>query len=144
MPYSPGQCGAFAIIERFVRTNFDYRGGGQEFGQPLSYDWITIHPPENREYIRILKLTVDLGEASTIALAIEKSGSVPILDDVKARKLAERLQLNFTGLLGVLLKAKQQDLISTVADLLTELKSAGFRIAADVEQGTLRLAGEEE
>ena len=64
----------------------------QEFGQPLSYDWITIQAPENREYIRILELTVDLGEASTIALAIEKSGSVPILDDVKARKLYERLR----------------------------------------------------
>jgi len=86
---------------------------------------------------------VDLGEASTIALALQMpEDNVMILDDLKARKLAKQLQLKFTGLLGVLLKAKQQHAIVSVGDVLVRLKQANFRISEDLEKEVLKLAGE--
>jgi predicted nucleic acid-binding protein len=86
---------------------------------------------------------VDLGEASTIALALQVAeDNVMILDDLKARKLAKQLQLKFTGLLGILLKAKQQGIISSVTDILTQLKSVNFRFSEKLEKEVLKLADE--
>ena len=62
--------------------------------------------------------------------------------DLKARKLAKQLQLKFTGLLGILLKAKQQHIISSVADIFTQLKKANFRVSEKLENEVLKIAGE--
>ncbi len=113
-----------------------------EFGKPLE-SWMTVLAVNDQNYLRILNASVDLGEASTIALALQLPGdNVMILDDLKARKLAKQLQLKFTGLLGVLLKAKQQHVIVSVGDVLIRLKQANFRVSEDLEKEVLKLAGE--
>jgi predicted nucleic acid-binding protein len=56
--------------------------------------------------------------------------------------VAKQLQLKFTGLLGVLLKAKQQHVIASVSDVLIRLKQANFRVSQDLEKEVLNLAGE--
>ena len=115
----------------------------EEFGHALPGDWIKVVEVDNAEYCRILSLFVDRGEASTIALAIERTGSLTILDDGKARKLADSLDVNYTGLLGVVLKTKKMGIVDSVSAILQELTSAGFRMGKNVEQEVLRLAGEE-
>ena len=77
-----------------------------EFGKNIE-GWIEIQHVEDRNYVGILNNLIDSGEASTIALSFQFEDSLMILDDLKARKLAENLHLKFTGLLGALLKAKQ-------------------------------------
>jgi predicted nucleic acid-binding protein len=47
---------------------------------------------------------IDLGEASAIALAKEIESLLLLPDDLKARKLAAKLNLKFTGTLGVIYK----------------------------------------
>jgi len=66
-----------------------------------------------------------------------------ILDDRKARKLADNLNLRFTGLLGILIKAKQNGVINSVGDVLVRLKAAGFRFSPSMAAQALRLAGEQ-
>ena len=112
-----------------------------EFGQSIE-DWIEIKPVENKNYVLILNQLVDLGEASTIALSLELTDNLMILDDKKARTVANNLNLKFTGLLGVILKAKQQQIISSVSDILNKLKSVNFRISDATESEILRLASE--
>lgn len=56
-------------------------------------------------------MQIGKGEASAIALALETADNVLILDDWKARRLAERLGLSVTGTLGVLIKAKNTGII---------------------------------
>jgi len=85
---------------------------------------------------------VDLGEASTIALSLELTDNLMILDDKKARTLANNLNFKFTGLLGVILKAKQQEIIPSVLEVLNKLKSVNFRISDAIENEVLRLANE--
>jgi predicted nucleic acid-binding protein len=85
---------------------------------------------------------VDLGEASTIALSLELTDNLMILDDKKSRTVANNLNLKFTGLLGVILKAKQQEIIPSVSHLLSRLKSVNFRISEVIENEVLRLANE--
>jgi len=112
-----------------------------EFGQSIE-DWIEIKPVENKNYVLLLNQLVDLGEASTIALSLELTDNLMILDDKKARTVANNLNLKFTGLLGVILKAKQQQIISSVSDILNKLKSVNFRISDATESEILRLASE--
>ena len=67
----------------------------KEFGEKLP-KWIKIVDPENKTYQNLLLTTVDKGEASAIALAVEQKDCLLILDDQKARKLALKLSLNYT------------------------------------------------
>ncbi len=131
-----------AILQKLYQHIYVTEEVAQEYGKPLE-NWMNIMTVKDRNYLRILNTSVDLGEASTIALALQMpENNVMILDDLKARKLAKELQLNFTGLLGILLKAKQQGIISSVTDIFTQLKNVNFRISEKLEKEVLKLAGE--
>jgi len=62
--------------------------------------WLEIHEPD-RTVLRILTLLVDRGEAEAIALAQSIPDSTVILDDAKARRVAEHfgIQRNRMGLI---------------------------------------------
>jgi len=77
-----------------------------EFGETLP-DWIQIVMVKDEKYLEFLETQVDSGEASPIALGKEIDNAILLLDDLKARKLASKLKLKYTGTLGVLHKAKQ-------------------------------------
>ena len=64
-----------------------------EFGKPLP-EWIKVSNAKDKNYQNILESSVDKGEASALALAIEQSDCLLILDDLKVRKLAKELKLN--------------------------------------------------
>src|SRR5688572_19197429 len=61
-----------------------------EYGSPLP-DWISIQNPVNKKYREILEASVDKGEASAIALAVEFVDCLLVIDDLKGRNLAETL-----------------------------------------------------
>lgn len=112
-----------------------------EFGKPLD-KWIEIKTVKDRNYLKILGSLVDLGEASTIALSLELPQHTMILDDLKARKLAKSMDLPFTGLLGIIAKAKQRNVITSAEQVLQKLQTVNFRLSPAMYQETLRLAGE--
>jgi predicted nucleic acid-binding protein len=87
-------------------------------------------------------LEIDKGEASAITLAIEFDSSLLIIDDRKARKLAERLGLNYTGTLGVILRAKEKGLIPTIRPVLEKIQLTNFRFSTMVFNEILKIAGE--
>lgn len=113
----------------------------QEFGSALP-DWIEVRDPLDTQLVTRFMDLVDAGEASAIALAMETDRSVVILDDLAARRLAMDLELPHTGTLGVLLKAKSNAMIASLAPVLHDLKRVGFRLSSEVEERVLRLAGE--
>ncbi|RKT45249.1 DUF3368 domain-containing protein [Thiocapsa rosea] len=92
-----------------------------EFGSGLP-GWIDVVPVQNRNLIRALQLSIDLGESATLALAMERQDARVILDDLKGRKAAQRLGVSFTGLLGVAIKGKQMGVIESVDNVMTRLK----------------------
>lgn len=112
-----------------------------EFGATLP-GWIDVVPVKNRDLIRALQLSIDLGESATLALAMERPGARVILDDLKGRKVAQRLGVPYTGLVGVAIKGKRMGVIESVGSVLTRLEQAGFRLSIAMEQEALRLAGE--
>ncbi len=50
-----------------------------EYGLQLP-KWISIHNPQNKNYQQILEASVDKGEASAIALAVESGDCLLIID----------------------------------------------------------------
>ena len=68
---------------------------------------------------------------------ISNTSCLIILDNIN-----KQLHLKFTGLLGILLKAKQQRIIDSVAEILTQLKIVNFRVSEKLEKEDLKLAGE--
>ena len=113
----------------------------EEWGRELP-DWITIEKAKNNRYQKIIETQVDKGEASVIALALEKEDTLILLDDLKARKFAKRIGLKFTGTLGIIHKAKQAGLIFKVRPLIEKLKETDFRISEHVIGEILKLSGE--
>lgn len=107
-------------------------------------DWIEIRQPVSADEVARLAKLVDPGEASAIALAIETDGSTIILDDLKARKLAVKLGLDLTGTVGVILKAKNDGIISEIRPFILSIRKTNFRLSKQLEQEALKLAGEVE
>lgn len=110
--------------------------------QDVVPDWIVVQTVSDKYRQRILELQIDKGEASAIALALEIPGSTLILDDKKARKVAQSLNLIFTGTIGVIVKAKLSGIIPEVKSILEMIKKTNFRISAELEIAALKLAGE--
>ena len=104
-----------------------------EFGEALP-DWISVVPVSDPSKTKLIQQTLDLGESSTVALAIEQADSLLILDDGKARRFAKNMGLSMTGTLGIIVKASQTGLIEDVAVVLAEFRQYGFRIPPDIEK----------
>jgi len=60
------------------------------------------------------------------------------LDDLKARKLAQKLNLKITGTIGVLVKARKRNIITSTQEVLNKLRNEGFRIADEIEKEFLK------
>jgi predicted nucleic acid-binding protein len=87
-------------------------------------------------------LQLDRGESSAIALALETPDSTIILDDYKARKIAEQLGIIFTGTIGVIIKAKLNGIIPLIKPLLEKIKQTDFHLSTDIELQALKEANE--
>jgi len=107
----------------------------------LSADWIQIIRPGSAT---ATPLSPDLGSGETQALmlALERPGSVLILDDSLARHFAAVLGVRFTGTLGVLLDAKRAGYLQVVEPMLERLDGLGFRLDGKTRSVVLKLAGE--
>jgi predicted nucleic acid-binding protein len=97
---------------------------------------------KDKAYQSILEASVDKGEASAIALAIETLDCLLIIDDLKARKFAIQLNLNVTGTLGLFIDAKQLGVIPLVEPIIAKVRSTNFRISEKLKVLILSKANE--
>ena len=90
---------------------------------------------------------LDAGE-STLLTAAAAAGADVVLDERTARALLAGNELYrtaiplATGVLGILLRAKQEGRIASVRDLMDDLLHEGFRISNRVYREVLEQAGE--
>lgn len=96
------------------------------------------YPPDPR----IRAAGLDPGESEAIAMALAIGAGGILLDDLAARLVAERLGLTVIGTLGVLVRAKDAQLIATIRPLLDALVSANFFMSEQLYQRLLRTVGE--
>ncbi len=110
-----------------------------EFG--ITFSWLNVETPSNISLVNALKLAVDNGEAEAIALALEKNFKL-ISDDKQARSVAKKMGLQVIGTVGLLIKAKQNGLISLLEPILDDLENNGFRMSTNLKMEALKIVDE--
>lgn len=98
-----------------------------EYGIELP-DWIHIQAASERSMLRREIVSLDLGEASSIALALESQNPLLIIDEKKGRRIAEKLNIEIIGVVGILIKARLEGYIENPENLLARLESVDFRL----------------
>ncbi len=104
-------------------------------------DWIEIQKIKNKSS-RAYFTDLDEGEAEVLILANEQNADLIIMDEIIGRRYVKHLEINLTGTMGVLLKAKNRGLIGSVKNLLTELTEKGTWLNPDLISKILMLADE--
>lgn len=107
--------------------------------------WIKCHQVTDRSAVIELQneWRLHLGETEAIVLAQELHAERVLLDDRIARRVArQRLGLPVVGTIGVLLLAKDANLIPTIRPALDDLLNAGIYLDSNLYREALRLAGE--
>ena len=109
------------------------RPGSKEIQAAVKMGWIEVQEISSQLSVQLLQQVLDQGEAEAITLAIDLKADRILLDERDGRKIAKSLGLKVTGVLGILLRAKQEGELSSLPDAIDALvKTAGFRIAPEL------------
>lgn len=96
-------------------------GKHKEYYQDLSkLSWIRIQKIQDKLSLKYF-LDLDAGEAEAIILATEIGADLIIIDEKIGRFHAKHAELNVTGTIGILMKAKNIGIIKNIKPLLIEL-----------------------
>jgi predicted nucleic acid-binding protein len=105
--------------------------------------WLVIKQPRASRDTLQMPSSIDDGEASAIALALELPDSILIVDERTARNYAKRLGLNVTGTLGVIAKAKVDGIIPSIRPYMEAIAATDFRFSSLIEAEVYKRAGED-
>lgn len=97
--------------------------------------------PQVSPEVELTTRLLDPGEREAIALAHNKSLPI-IMDDRLGREAARRLGLAVTGTAGVVTQAKQENLITSVRELLEQIRDRGYWLSDELIKAAAELAGE--
>ncbi len=111
-----------------------------EFNKSLP-QWIKIVKVDSRE-AKGLASFLDLGEATSIALASTNENSLLIIDESKGRKVAKEMGIQITGSLGILVAAKQKGYVKSVRPILDKIQQTNFRISRNLIRAVLEKVNE--
>ena len=106
--------------------------------------WIEIRYPKNQKLVQQLLNDLDLGEAESIVLALEEEADYLIIDEYLGRKIAHSMDIKVVGILGILIFAKQQGLVSEIRSSIELLLSIGFRLNKELINSILTALNETE
>ncbi len=129
------------IISKKVKEELSKVRGQLEVIESMK--WIKIEQITNQKLYSEIEQKLDAGEAESIVLAIELEADFLLIDEKKGRKIAEKLGIRITGLLGILIEAKNENLLPTIKPVLDKLiYEIGFRISPKLYQDILKRVGE--
>jgi len=128
-----------AVYQELTDPNFPVAGATEV----QTFDWIQTRAVSDRTLVEVLSNELDIGEAEAIALAVEIQADQVLIDERRGRLVASRLNLHYTGILGILVEAKSKGLLAEVRPLLDALiNEAGFWVAEPLYNSVLQLVNE--
>lgn len=118
-----------------------------QFGYDISFlkktDIYIIRKAKNNILIKKLSLHLDEGEAEAIALAKELNADLLIIDEKLGKQFATAEDINCKGVVGILIEAKQHNMIQSVKPFLDDLiNNLKFRLSEKIYNAALKKAGE--
>jgi len=114
----------------------------ETFQTRLQPSWIEERPLAQPFSALVLRGRLGAGEREAIALAMELNAQLLLMDDAAGRRTAVSVGLHVVGTFGILLRAKERQLIATVKPLIDRLLAFGFHADEDLVAEVLRVAGE--
>jgi len=120
------QIGEFDLLQKLFGTVIITAIIADEFGETILPHWITVENPKDKRQEKFLASLLHKGEASAIALAMEKGNCLLIIDEYKGRKMAKQLDIIITGTLGVLAQAKAKGYIPLLRPLIDRIRQTNF------------------
>lgn len=104
-------------------------------GPLIHLSWLNVQAIADSSAMTQLMVDLDRGESEAIVLMRETRADILLLDERRARELAQREGLPIIGTIGILRTARNRALIPAVTPLLEDLRRRGFRVSTDlVEQ----------
>ena len=105
--------------------------------------WVRVRGPAMIPSAVSRHAELDPGESEALALALEIHADGLLIDEAAGRAVAIKLGLTPIGVLGILVRAKRHGQLAAVAPVIEALlERAHFRVAPELVQEVLRLAGE--
>lgn len=131
------------VVPRAVAEELS-SGAEQGFDVPhlKAASWLLVRPPPHTGKLPA-GVGLGPGEAEVLAFGLATPEALLLLDDGRAREVAGRRGLSFTGTLGLLVRAKQEGLLLRVAPVLEELQTTTIRLSKDLLRWALEEAGEQ-
>jgi predicted nucleic acid-binding protein len=115
----------------------------QELHQAINDENIVLDKVSNRLFINHMTPFLHRGEIEAICLGLENNAKLCLMDDKDGREVAIMNNLPVTGTLGILLKAKNVGLISSIKDFVDELRTSNhFWVSEAMYQKVMCLAKE--
>jgi len=97
-------------------------------------DWALLRESSDRTLIERLTADLELGEATSIALALEISDCLLIIDEKKGLRIAKDLGIKITGTFGIIMQAFEMQLIADPGSVVERLENVGFRISQNLKE----------
>ena len=97
---------------------------------------------KNTNHIIIKDGTLELGELEAMALYKQMNADRLLIDDKRARKIADLNQIKVIGSLGILLLAKEKKLILEIKSKVVKIQESDIFLSEDIIEKVLKLAGE--
>ena len=108
--------------------------GRREIEKAVQEGWIVIKEVQNKVVIKALSEIFGPGESECLALAKEIGAQLLIIDEQRGRKMAKRLGLKITGVVGMLVTAMQKDMLTPeeIGFSIELLQKLGFRLSKEL------------
>jgi len=135
---------AEVVIPQAVYHEIVILGAGEPGAQEImKASWVKVVGATNQLLLPKLLHELDPGEAEAIALALDLHADYILMDEATGRNIALSYNLQPLGVLGILLRAKQKQLVSLVCPLMDRLQSeANFFIDRNLYQHIRAAANE--
>lgn len=105
----------------------------------LASNWLFIKTVEATDLYRDLLTELDMGEAESIALAVELQAEYLLIDEKKGRKIALEKNLQIIGTLGIIIEAKKLGHVDNIQQKMDDLRNIGFWISEQLYQHVLEI-----
>ena len=120
-----------AVWQELVGAGVE-RSGVSEF---FEASWVQRRPAADSGLVALLRRDLGAGESEAIALAREIGADLLLIDERMGRLAAKRLGLKVTGLVGILIEARERGLITNAEEIVTDLhQKAGFWLSDELRR----------
>ena len=116
----------------------------QAIQKAKSEGWLEVVDEVRSPLIRLFEEQLDPGEASAIAVALERSADLLLIDEADGREVATVAWLRVRGVLGILRLAKEAGELSSLRDELRKLRDdPHFFVSPRLTERFLAASGED-